>query len=53
MSVLQGEAERVGTVQPGEKKTQEDLTNMYKCLMGGNKEDGARLFAVLFSLFFL
>lgn len=41
--LLQGEAERVGTVQLGEAKAQEDVINAYKCL----KVDGARLFPVV------
>ena len=40
------EAEGAGTVQPGEEKAQEgNLTHVYK--MGGNEEDGARLFSMV------
>ncbi|KAK4829030.1 hypothetical protein QYF61_001805 [Mycteria americana] len=41
------EAQRAGTVQPGEKKVQGDLTLLYKYLMGTNVEVGARLFSVM------
>lgn len=39
--VVWGEAERVGTVQPGEAKAWGDFTNVH--LMSGSKGDGARL----------
>ena len=42
-----GKAERAGTVQPGEEKAQGDLIHVYKYRMGGNEEDGARLFPVM------
>jgi len=42
-SVTQGEAERAGTVQPGEEKAQGDLINADKYLKGGCEENGARL----------
>ena len=35
------------TAQPGEEKAQGHLTHVYKYLMGGSKEDGARLFSVV------
>lgn len=44
---MQGEAEGAGTGQPGEEESQEDLFDVYKCLMGGCREDGARLFLVV------
>jgi len=31
---IQGEAERDGTVQPGEEKAERDLINVFKYLMG-------------------
>lgn len=34
LSYAPGEAERADTVQPGERKAQGDLTNVYKQLMG-------------------
>ena len=40
VSDMQGEAERAGTVQPGEKKAQGDLR--------GEKRRGSQLFSVLF-----
>jgi len=43
------EAEKDGTVQPGEKKVWEDLRKVYKDLMGRSKEDGARLSSVVLS----
>lgn len=35
---MQGEAERAGTVQPGEEESQEDLFDVYKYLLGGVKK---------------
>ena len=45
-SDIRGEAERAGTVQPGEEKAQGNLINVHKYLIGGrerNKEDRAKL----------
>ena len=42
---VQGKAERVGTVQPGEEKARGDRINVYGRLKGGNGEAGARLIA--------
>ncbi|KAK4819766.1 hypothetical protein QYF61_011366, partial [Mycteria americana] len=39
-SVIQGEAEKVGTVQPGEENAQGDLIYVYKYLMGGVRTKG-------------
>ncbi|KAK4819979.1 hypothetical protein QYF61_017294 [Mycteria americana] len=40
-----GEAQRTGFVQPGEEKGRgRDLTSVYSYLLGGHREDGARLF---------
>lgn len=44
---MQGEAERDGTIQPGEEKVQGDLISMCKYLMGGPKEQRARLFSMV------
>lgn len=40
-------AERAGTAQPTEEQVQGQLTNVYKYLMGGCKEDGAWLVLVM------
>ena len=45
-SNVRGEAEKSGTVQPGEEKAQGDLINAYKYMNGGTKEGGARIFSV-------
>lgn len=37
-SVMQGQAERAGTVQPGEEKALEDVISVYKYLVGGVKK---------------
>lgn len=39
--MIQGEAERIGTVHPGEEKAERKFTNVYN--LSGSKEDGARL----------
>ncbi|KAK4832506.1 LOW QUALITY PROTEIN: hypothetical protein QYF61_023571 [Mycteria americana] len=41
-----GEAERAGVVQPGDGKAQGDLVCVYKYMVGGTEEDGAKLFSV-------
>lgn len=43
------DAERAGTVLPGEQKAQMSITHHHVCtyLMGGNKEEGAKLFLVV------
>ncbi|KAK4829666.1 hypothetical protein QYF61_005959 [Mycteria americana] len=41
------EAERAGTVQPGEEKAWGDLTNVFKYLVEDSREDRARLFSVV------
>lgn len=38
-----------GTVQPGEGKVQGDLIHVYEYLMGGNTEEGSRLFSIVSS----
>jgi len=40
-------ADRVGTVEPGSKKTQGDLINVYKYTLGGTEEGGVKLFSVV------
>ncbi|KAK4831183.1 hypothetical protein QYF61_015915 [Mycteria americana] len=45
--VLPREAEKDGTVQPGEEMAQGHLINVYKYLVGGNEEEAARLFTVV------
>ena len=37
------------TVQPGEEKAQGDLIHVHKHLIGGNEEEGSRLFSVVSS----
>lgn len=37
-SICQGEAEREGTIQPGQEKAQGDLIHVYKYLVGGVKK---------------
>jgi len=44
VSDIPGKADRAGTVRPGEEKGQWVLRNVYKYLMGVNKEDRARFF---------
>jgi len=46
-SLLWEEADRTGTVQPGEEKAQGDLIHVYKYLQGRCKEDRARLCSVV------
>lgn len=46
VSDIQWEAERSGTIQPGEEMAQGDLIFVYIYLMGGSKEDGTRLSGV-------
>lgn len=41
-SLLGEKAERLGTVQPEEKKAQKDLVNVHKYMKGRRKEDVAR-----------
>lgn len=41
------EAEGAGSVQPGEGKAQVGFINEYKCLMGGSKHNGPRLFSLV------
>ena len=43
-SLLRGEAERAGTVQPGEERARGDPVSVCEYLKGGRTEDGARLF---------
>lgn len=40
-----GDAGRDGTIQPESEKAQEDPINMYKNLMGGKEEKGAKVFS--------
>jgi len=48
-SDIQGQVERDGAVQPGKERALEDLINVDKYLMGGDKEDRARGFSVVSS----
>lgn len=41
MHLLCDQAEGAGNVQPGEGKLHGDLANVYKCLKGGCRQDGA------------
>jgi len=43
-SLFSGKAESARTVQPGEEKAQGVLTEVYKYLKGGCREDRAKLF---------
>ena len=47
--LILGEAVRAGTVEPGEDEAQRHLMDVYKYLMGENKNHGARLFLVVSS----
>lgn len=40
---------RAGTIQPGDKEAQGDLSDVYKYLKGGCREDVVRLFVVVHS----
>ena len=42
-SLLRGEAEGAGTVQPGEEKAKRDLIHLVKHLMGENEEGSQAL----------
>jgi len=42
--LLQGGAERAGSVQPGEEKAQGDLRTIFQYLEGGCKKEGDRSF---------
>lgn len=44
---LLGEAERAGTIQPGDKEAWQNFIYVYKYLMGGNEEEGAALCSVV------
>lgn len=40
-SIVRGEAQRAGNIQPGEEEAQRDLINVLYTKVGGNKKDGA------------
>lgn len=47
--LMQGEAERAQTTQPQETEAQVDSINVHRCLVGGVKKMGVRLFSVVSS----